>query len=393
MANLETKRNRRGVNIKVHFTLNRERRKLCLGSKYTRKQAEDIKVHVEDIVRAKETGGRLPRSTISFISDMTADLRQRFESCGLVERKHRLTNGELWDTYLADFKLKRKRSTVITVEQVERRFFDFYKRDSEPDGITADSCERFKAFLKESEYAAATIALTITRIKSVYRWAVNREYIDRNPFRFVEIDTGSFENPDKMFFVSLQDYGKLLEACPNQTWRTVIALCRIGGLRHTSETSRLTWGDVNWEQNKLVVHSPKTERHRGKATRIIPLFPKLREELENQFVMSKPGGSPFIIPDGETYFAWKLTPIIRKAGLQPWPRTFQNLRESRANELWSEFPDHVAQAWMGHSKNTANKFYLQVKDAHFQQAIQNGTVDLAPRQTHFGDVNGGCIRM
>ena len=389
MANLETKRNRNGLNIKIHFTLNRERKKLCLGSKWTRKQAETIRVYVEDIIRAKETGGALQRSTASFLDGITDDLRRRFESSGLLEHKHRWTNGAIWEAYINDFALKRKPSSVITVHRVEKVFFDFFSKDSDPDSITADKSEQFRLFLKASGYAPATIAMSLTRVKCVYRWAVNREYIGKNPFRLIEIEAGAFENPDRMVFIPLSDYEKLLEACPNQSWRTVITLCRIGGLRHTSETLRLTWADVNWEQNKLIVHSPKTERHRGKSARIIPLFPKLREELESQFELAKPGGSPFIVPNDECYVREKFRRIIYRAGLQPWPRPFQNLRESRANELWSEFPDHVAQAWMGHSKNTANKFYLQVQDAHFLQAITNGTVDLAPTaEKCFGDVNG-----
>ena len=37
----------------------------------------------------------------------------------------------------------------------------------------------------------------------------------------------------------MDEYAKLLDACPNQEWRTIIALARVGGLRYSSELQRL----------------------------------------------------------------------------------------------------------------------------------------------------------
>ena len=51
-------------------------------------------------------------------------------------------------------------------------------------------------------------------------------------------------------------YRALLNAAPDQDWRTLIALCRIGGLRCDSETSRVRWIDVNWEKKTLLVDAP-----------------------------------------------------------------------------------------------------------------------------------------
>ena len=39
----------------------------------------------------------------------------------------------------------------------------------------------------------------------------------------------------------------------------------------------------------MTVHSPKTEHHEGKATRVIPLFPELRKCLEEVFDAAAPG--------------------------------------------------------------------------------------------------------
>ena len=58
--------------------------------------------------------------------------------------------------------------------------------------------------------------------------------------------------------------------------------------------------------------------------------------------------------------------IVRAAGLEPWPKLFQNLRATWATELAGTAPDHVAAAWLGHCEAIANKHYRQVTDEHFE---------------------------
>jgi len=66
-----------------------------------------------------------------------------------------------------------------------------------------------------------------------------------------------------------------------------------------------------------------------------------------------------------------LTRIIRKAGLKPWPKLFQNLRSTRETELARQHPSHVACAWIGNSQPVAREFYLQVTDDDYERALQN----------------------
>ena len=65
--------------------------------------------------------------------------------------------------------------------------------------------------------------------------------------------------------------------------------------------------------------------------------------------------------------------IIRRAGLEPWEKLFQNLRSTRETELAEEFPIQVVTAWLGNPEPVARKHYLQVTDAHFAKATQNPT--------------------
>jgi hypothetical protein len=72
--------------------------------------------------------------------------------------------------------------------------------------------------------------------------------------------------------------------------------------------------------------------------------------------------------DATKNFRRRFTRIIKRAGLEPWPKLFHNLRASRATELAAEYPGHVAAAWLGHSTAVAQKHYWQVTEADFDKA-------------------------
>jgi len=61
--------------------------------------------------------------------------------------------------------------------------------------------------------------------------------------------------------------------------------------------------------------------------------------------------------------------IIQRAGLQPWPKLFQNLRSTRETELAEQFPIHVVCKWIGNSQPVAVEHYLQLTDEHFERAV------------------------
>lgn len=145
----------------------------------------------------------------------------------------------------------------------------------------------------------------------------------------------------------------------------------------------MRWKDVQWASGRAVVRSPKTEHHQGKASRTIPIFPELRPYLEEASELAT-DGAEYVI--GGTYRQSSLTPsrwrncnlrtqferLVKRAGLEPWPRLFHALRASRETELAQTFPLHVVTAWLGNTPRIAMKYYLQVTDADFEKAAKGG---------------------
>lgn len=379
MATVNRIKGKKKDRYKILFFLDGRRKALSLGSKYTPKQIDRIKLEVEELAAAKATGRDPRRSTLAYIADMTDDLRGRFISAGLIEAVESVTVGILFDRFMnSEITSDLKEGTLTNYEVATSRFLRYFDANTDPAKITHKDCKEWKArLLTEPQkkngqpYAPSTVSITIQRIKPIFRWGVKKGYLDANPFD--GISKGSSANPDRMFYVSMDWYYKLLDACPDQTWRTLLALCRIGGLRNPSETLLLTWRDVDWANQSILVHSPKTAHHEGKESRLIPMFPELKEQLELQWEQAEEGGSPYVIDrwrDTGKNMRTHFHRIIFRAGLPVWERAFQNLRESRANEIWSQYPDHIAAAWMGHSKRIAQKHYLEVTDDYFQRALR-----------------------
>ena len=132
------------------------------------------------------------------------------------------------------------------------------------------------------------------------------------------------------------------------------------------------------------MHSPKTEHHQGGESRQVPLFPELLPHLREVFELAKPEAEHVITRyrRSNQNLSTQLRRIIKRAGLTPWPKLYQNLRSTRETELAGQFPLHVVCAWIGNSQAVAAKHYLQVTEDHFRSALQN-----ALQQAHALDRN------
>ncbi len=181
---------------------------------------------------------------------------------------------------------------------------------------------------------------------------------------------GTQSNSSRFYFVTREMAEKVLAACPDNQRQLIFALSRYGGLRCPSEHLALRWCDVDLPGGRMTVHSPKTEHHEGKAQRVVPIFPELRPYLEDAYQLAEPGAVYVITRyrDAKANLRTHMERIIEKAGLQPWPKLFQNLRSTRQTELAEEWPAHKVCAWMGNSEAIAQKHYLQVTDDDYDKA-------------------------
>ena len=104
----------------------------------------------------------------------------------------------------------------------------------------------------------------------------------------------------------------------------------------------------------------------------MPIFGELRPYLDEAFALAEPGSEYCITRyrSSNCNLRTQLRRIVKRAGLKPWPKIFQNLRATRQTELTGEFELHVVAKWLGNSPAIATKHYLQVTPEHHRRAVE-----------------------
>ncbi|MGA2068568.1 MAG: tyrosine-type recombinase/integrase [Thermoguttaceae bacterium] len=393
MANLIGKGGRWSLQFRVRP--HQERQTVALGA-MSEATARGFQERVNALVDAIRADNPPDPSTAKWVAGLSDAHHAKLARVGLVTaRDTDLATavpmlGRFLDEYIAN-RTSKKPLTIIAYKQTRRFLCEYFGATRPLDKITAGHAEEFREDML-ARMAENTARRHCGRSKQFFRVAVKRRLITANPFD----DTGPcsiIENRDRDRFVTREEAAKVLEACPDAEWRLLFALSRYGGLRCPSEHLGLRWQDVDWERSKFKVRSPKTER-KGKPFRWVPLFPELRPHLEAlYFAFLETGELPEHVitryRDSNVNLRTKLLRIIERAGLEPWPKLFQNLRATRATELVSQgWPEYKVCAWLGHTEAVAKKHYWQVTDDDYQRAAGGGSDGLAALQTAL-QVSGG----
>ena len=364
-----------------------KRRSIRLG-KVTQRIAETVKLRVELLVAAKLAGHAVDDETARWLAGLDETMTDKLAAVGLVPKREPASITTIAG-FLTEYVSRRtdvKPATREVWRQTERNLKECYGANHDLRSIDETMAEDFKIFLLKEELAPTTIAKRLQFAKQFFRAAVKRKLIPSNPF--AEVTAKATLNPERERFVTREETAKLLAACRNIDWRVIVALSRFGGLRCPSEVLTLKWADINWKTGRFRIHSPKTEHHPGKESREAPLFPELRTILEEAWAAAEKGAVHVVANDAyrkaaDTPGGWRninlrtqFQRVLKRAGLEPWPRLFHSLRASRETELVREHPIHVVTAWLGNTPQIAMKHYLMVTETDFAKAIGK-LVDMA----------------
>lgn len=353
------------------------RKTIRLG-KASRKHAEQFKIKLEELIAAHATGSSLSADVLKWLADMPGRVHGRLVAAGLVRPKDRTatTLKSFMDDYFASLAVKS--ATATSYGHTRRCLLSYFGENKPLRDIQPADADKWRQWLRTANIrdndrntiSEATIARRVVVARQIFGRAVTWKLVGDNPF--ADVKTGSQTNKARMFFVTRDVAQKVLDACPDAQWRLLFALSRFGGLRCPSEHLALKWGDVDWHRSRIRITSPKTEHHEGGDCRFIPIFPELRPYLMQVFEEAEPGAEHVITRYRSAGVNLRTQPlrIIRRAGLQPWPKLFHNLRSTRQTELAERYPIHVVCQWLGNSQAVAQEHYLQVTDAHFAAAIE-----------------------
>ena len=342
MASLYSETRKTGKAWRIGLSNGEGRTNILLG-KMPKKMAETCRSMVEQIQEANAAGQSYSVEVATWTANIGDELHTKLIKAGLLRQRHRRTLG----TFIADYITERsdwKPGTLTTFRVATEKIMTFFGKDTPLVNITAEQCHKYKAELI-GNYSQGYTAKNVEWAKSLFTAAKKRKLISENPFE--DVVAGRHSNPDKMHFVSVEDFQALIDACNTPKQRLIFALARWGGLRSPSELPGLKWSEVNWARSRFIVHSPKTEKQ-GKAQRVVPIFEELYPFFREAFE-SAPEGVDRIFPEitAKKSLGSFITKIATRAGIVLWVKPFQNMRSTRATELINEgYPAHVVNAWL-----------------------------------------------
>jgi len=377
MASVSTSRN--GTRAVLVICPDGKRRRIRLG-RATKDVALEVKRHVEHLLAHRRHGLPLPGSTAEWIGNVTGRLRQRLAVCGLADAAPGAPTLAAWLSRYIEGRGDVAENTRLKYKAAEKELLDFFGAARPLDAIGPGDAEDFNVWLRtKRELSEGTARRRVGICKQFFTAALKRRLLRESPF--AEITCGEFSEP-RFAFVTPETAAAVMDALPTPAWRLTFALARWGGLRVPSEVTALTWADVSWDRSRFTVHSRKTARHDGKGSRVVPIFPELAGPFREAFEAAEAGDvhccPQYPVNIANQMYRKIILQALARAGVEPWPKLFVNLRATRASELAERFPAHVAAAWLGHSPKIALKHYLMTTEDHFARA--SGATQKATQQ-------------
>jgi len=351
-----------------------DKQKHCFPlGRVSKKTAERFANNIDMLLYERRCNVPLSREVANWLSDLDDTLYGLLVERGLVVPR---VKAQTLDPFVEAYIAGRTDVTdrrIGKLQYAKRRLVEFFG-DVELSSVTPGAADEYSRWLLK-QMASSSANKECQIASQFFRHAFRRELIRRNPFDGVTV--GQATNDERRVFVHRDVIKKVIDKCPDWQWRTAVALARFGGLRCSSEVSLLKWSDIHWDNDRFTVTSPKTKRY-GKPTRIVPLFPELKPYLDEAFTKAAEGDIwviPMLKGMPSKNLGTTFKKIIRRAGVDEWPKPFQNLRSSRQTELERKFPTHVTCAWLGNTPRVAHKHYLTLTDEDFDAAIETETGD------------------
>ena len=396
MASVSTDKN--GNRRIVFKNLDRKRDAIYVG-KLRMRDAETIANRIEALLSAKLSRRPMESDLAEWTADIPDWLADKLARKGLIAPRvsdQDSDRGALLGDFLTDHLARRsdlKGTSCVVYEHVQRNLEAFFGKDKPLCEITEGQAVDFGRYLaagkarrnkSDAKLSRTTVDRRMSLATTIFNDAVRHRLIDNNPFtewRKPLKNVISRTNKARQRFITREDFARIVEKAPDVEWRLLLALARFGGMRVPSEPLSLKWTDVDWEHNQIRVPCPKLEHLEGRESRIVPIFGELRPFLEQCRDAAEPGAEwiiakhrPQSVRNGDGWhnanLRTMLHKIIRRAGFEPWPRAWNNLRASRATELAEEFASHVGASWLGHTEEIADAHYRQVLPSHFEKATR-----------------------
>lgn len=367
-------------NRRIQFVAPEGKRPTIRLGKVSQRTAEGIKYRVEQMLEAIHFNRPMEPDLALWVKGLEPRLSKKLAAFGLIANPDSKPTAKLRPflrEWLATRKGDYKPASLISWGQVADALMGFLGADCPLADVTPSKAEAFRQSMLAAGLRPTTIHKRLQHARMFLSLAKRQGLVEVNPFEFVRHRPGDVS--ERRAYVPAENVLRAIDHAPNGTWKLIIALSRFAGLRVPSEALSLRWQDVDWERGRLTVPSPKTQHLAGRSYRVIPLFPSVRPYLEAAWD-DAPEGAEYVIPEEyrrrtQGLAGWAnanlrttFEKVIRRAGLEPWPRLWHSMRASCETDLARQFPLAVVAKCLGNTQAVAMRHYVDVTDADFERA-------------------------
>lgn len=229
-----------------------------------KKNAETARNMIEKLIEARRLGSAVGGQTAEWLKAIDDRLRGRLARVSLID----LPGATLLGPFLAGYMGQRQERGNVTPATIEvwgrtrRNLETFFGADKDMRAVTPADADAWAAWLRADETLAEnTIRKRCQFAKMFFSVAVKRKLIAENPFSGLVGTVVSV--PERQHFLPRETVDLLLDQCYTAEYRLLLIVARYRGVRVPSEIVPLTWQDMDWQAQRIVITSPKTKRQAG----------------------------------------------------------------------------------------------------------------------------------
>lgn len=239
---------------------------------------------------------------------------------------------EFFEGFLKGKEVNKKEGTLRSYKTTVGKFLTHLgKAASQPiDKIKPDHIQSFVKARASDGTSPATIRQSVVVLRMIFKKAQKQQLCAVNPADTVETPEG--ESKAKLPF-TVAEVNKILKACPDEEWRTLVHLGFYTGGR-IGDCLDLRWESFDLGDEPSVTFQQKKTGKNRKGWVKIAIHRTLKERLEEWYLLNKAKPTDHVLPSfagkdlgGRGGISTQFIEIMEKAGVDPQRSTTGNSRQ------------------------------------------------------------------
>ncbi|MGL4944148.1 MAG: tyrosine-type recombinase/integrase [Thermoguttaceae bacterium] len=343
---------------KIDYVKDGVKRTFTVGQ-VSKRAAESIEGLLESLLEAHDFRIDPSPVVLERVGRLCDRLQKSFDRHGLlpaVKPRTFFTVRQFCDEWLESKRLSVKAVTAYGYGLALDDLCEFVGKDFSVSSLSRSDVEKFHCHLQSQNFSPTTINHNFRVLRSVFADGVRRERLSNNPFDGYR--AGSVVNLARREYIPLSRFQVLLEKIPEVEARAYLSFARYAGLRR-GEINGLRFSDFSETENKFRIGRGKT------GERFVPYFSSLRPYVEALRDLRDDDN----LFSSDNYFSRWVLGLVKKTGLELWPKFFVNLRASCISDWDGKLSEFMMTSIFGNSQAVRNAHYIQLRGDEMERVV------------------------